>query len=273
MTHSPRQTLTADVIAKLLFESVWETVRWIAGAGVVGGSAFVGVKNIAAWYAPLASQQGALALIAASFGVWGFVTWMKSHNRLVPIFDRIKADYHIIEKEFAFIYKDATHMQAERRWILRARRKGLSYFTDNYRWSGSAPVTLKSGKEEHEITMGLRKGFYQYYNVNFQHPLKKGEIVEICVIMNLEDAAKIHVPCLNTRINEPTDTLILKLQFPEHLRIHGIVGVTLPGQGAMNAEPMEAIEVINGKAKWKPHSPARLLHYYELRWNLPELMS
>lgn len=270
MPHNMKQVFAADVFGKLLFEGLWKMVEWAAGTAAAGGGAFIAVRNLAAMVGPLAAQQRNFAMLGMAVAVWRFVAWKRAHDRFIPQFDKVDADFHILDKEVSFTYHSATRMQVERIWKVRANKNGLRSFMDNFRWSGSAPASLRSAKVEHQIVMGLRKGFFQYYTVEFGRELKKGDVEEICVVLELEDPELRHVPCLSTRITEPTDSLTMTLQFPETLHIGEIIAEILPAQGFNAKEAPERLQAVNYRVRWKPPQPARLMHYYELRWDLPQ---
>jgi len=98
--------------------------------------------------------------------------------------------------------------------------------------------------------------------------LREGDEEEVGIIWSLSNVNKTFVPFISTSIEYPTDRVVLHLDASEAPKEVGKVYVeVLPMMGVGDPVEVETLESSNGVYRFSRDQP-RLLHTYELRWNM-----
>ena len=178
------------------------------------------------------------------------------------------ADVELLLKEIVYeCFPDGQTMRQRKRFRLRALRDGVSSFPDRYKWTGQGKCAVRSITPAFRVTNERKVEFWDYFDVAFPHPLRKGESVEFTVQWDLYDEKRSAVPFLSTMIDFPTEHLIMKVKLPKDLA----------PKYAMAHEFRDYIDTLpisTQELHWNPttesleyevYSP-KLYHKYMIRW-------
>lgn len=207
-----------------------------------------------------------IILVLISGGMWIFLVLYYKFHRYRPKYPSIDFDYRIVEKEITYEYRDITHMIYKKRNLLKALKNNLDGYFDKYRWTGKGNIEIKSAMNGHLFRKSIQKSIWQFYEINFQKYLKKGETIETELTWELEDVEGKAVPFFSVTIEEPTDFLKFNLSLNPELGVKEAICEVSFSIGAK--KPFQTKTKLldrNGYAEWIIKNP-RLLHHYEMRW-------
>jgi len=135
-----------------------------------------------------------------------------------PLFAMGKSPVKIILKEITYQYlSDGQTMYQRKHFKLQALQDNVGSFTDRYRWTGTGKCIVKSLTPGFKIVNQRKEEFWDYFDVLFPRPLKKGEEVDFVIEWDLFDESKKAVPFLSTVIDFPTERLLMRVILPPNL--------------------------------------------------------
>jgi hypothetical protein len=169
---------------------------------------------------------GIMVLVLAGFIFIFVYSLLEEKVRVVPTVDdstafpkpKVDEDVEILLKEIVYQYfPDGYSMCQCKRLQLRALKDGVRHFTDKYRWTGYGKCTIKSLTPSYILTNERREEFWSKFDVNFPHPLRKGDDVDFTVEWHLVDTEKIAVPFLAVISDDATKQISLQVILPAEL--------------------------------------------------------
>jgi len=135
-----------------------------------------------------------------------------------PLFAIGKSPVKIIFKEITYQYlPDGQTMYQRKHFELQALQDDVESFTDRYLWTGMGKCIVKSLTPDFKIVNKRREEFWDYFDVLFPRPLKKGEEVSFVIEWDLFDESKKAIPFLSTMIDFPTERLLMRVILPPNL--------------------------------------------------------
>ena len=256
-----------DLIREALGVTIWEIVKFVMGFIFTVTSSVFASRVLISFVGILVQFRWYLAIIFATGSAWLFLILYQKLSRFHPTFPRLDFDFHILEKEISYEYKDKSRMVYRKRVLVKALRNSLDAYYDKYQWTGSGNVKISSAIKEHQFRETIRKNVWQFYEIRFQKTLSKKETMETELIWELEDTAMKAVPFFSATIEEPTDFLKLNLSLPAELGVKELTCEISSGIGAKKPFSSKTIQLDrNGKATWEIRKP-KLLYHYEMKWS------
>ena len=256
-----------DLIKEALGVTIWEIVKCIFGLIFTVTSSVFASRLLISFVSILAQFKWYLAVIFATGSAWIFLVLYQRISKFHPTFPRLDFDFHILEKEITYEYKDKTHMVYRRRALVKALKNGLDAYYDKYQWTGTGNVKISSAIKEHQFRETIKKNVWQFYEIRFQKTLSKKESMDTELIWELKDTAEKAVPFFSATIEEPTDYLKLNLSLPCNIGVREVTCEVSSGIGAK--KPFSSKTILldrNGKATWEIRKP-KLLYHYEMKWS------
>src|SRR5437762_6039497 len=178
--RSPR-----DFLIELLASFLWDGAKYAGGTLLLGASVYVIKNRNRPWLEELPKHSIALAFILGAFGVCLLTLAVYRTLRYSPPLPKQDYDFDQMDRCITFEYHSLERYTYRKRIVLRARRSGLSIFTDKYRWTGKIQPHVKSGIKGQSVHPTDRKSVWQFYEIRFPKTLKKGEQVETDLIFEL----------------------------------------------------------------------------------------
>ncbi len=127
-------------------------------------------------------------------------------------------DVEILLKEIIYEYApDSQTMWQRKRLQMQVFRNGVTHFTDRYRWSGVGSCIVRSLVSGYSIMNEHKDKDWNYFDVNFSRPLRRGEVIDFTIEWELFDEKKLAVPFLSTMIDRDTNHLLLQVILPREL--------------------------------------------------------
>lgn len=255
---------------ELAGHAVWDIIKIIIEVSVVAAGGLLGPKLLALKVPRLAQLTPYLELFCVSGGLLVFFLLYQRFNRLKPKFPRLVVDFLVLEKTITYEYLSTSKMKYSRKLRLKALRNRLVTYSDKYHWTGSGQIKIRSANPSQQVKLSYRKSVWQIYEVRFEKSLNKGDIIDIEIIWDLEDQVGSAVPFFSTTVDEPTDLLRLNLFLEPSLGVNSATWEISSGIGAMTPYDSDVLALNkHGEVSWEIKKP-KLLHYYELRWHMPE---
>jgi len=254
------------LIKTLIGISIGEGIKFLAAFLFTTSTLLLGSNILTTVFPHLLRFKISISLVFLSGGLWMFLVLYYKLHRYRPKFPAINFDYRLLEKELTYEYQDKTHMVYKKRNMLKALKNNLDGYHDKYRWTGKGTVETKSAIKEHLFRESQQKCIWQFYEINFQKFLKKGETIETELLWDLEDIEGRAVPFFSATIEEPTDCLKFNLSLNPELGVKEAICEVSFSIGAK--KPLQTKTVLldrNGYAEWIINNP-KLLHHYEMRW-------
>lgn len=256
-----------NFIKEALGFTIWELIKVILSFIFTVTSSFFVSGLLTSFVNVLIPFKWHLAIIFVTGSAWIFIILYQRFSKFHPIFPHLDFDFHILEKEISYEYKDKTHMLYKKRVLVKALKNGLDTYHDKYHWTGNGNVKIFSAIKEQQFRETIRKNIWQFYEIRFQKTLSKNESIETEVFWELEDTANNAGPFISADIEEPTDLLRLNLSIPHDLGVKEITCETSSGIGAKKPfksklRPLDR----NGRVTWKEEKP-KLLYHYEIKWS------
>ena len=235
----------------------------IAAATASGAAVFA---IIVSWFGAVRDMWWLFVLPVMCASGWLTMVVYERWSRFVPIYNRVRSDFLLVEKAIYFRAHENGHAATYRKKItLKALRHGLTCYHDKYHWTGDKGISVRSAVKEQELQRTIRRNVWQFYEVHFLKSLARGESVTTDIIWELEDARSA-VPFISTVVEEPTEALRLEVMFDSSLGIKQVVCQVTPVLGSQRVvESKVAAIAESGDYVWEIKRP-RLLHCYEIRW-------
>lgn len=127
-------------------------------------------------------------------------------------------DVEILLKEIIYEYaRDSQTMWQRKRMQMQVFRNGMTHFTDRYRWSGNGKCFVQSLTSGYTIANEHKENDWNYFDVLFSRPVRRGEVVDFTIEWELFDEKKLAVPFLSTMIDRDTNHLLLQVILPREL--------------------------------------------------------
>ncbi|WP_433789444.1 hypothetical protein [Actinoplanes sp. CA-252034] len=186
------------------------------------------------------------------------------------------AEYSWESAEYVYRFDpdDILKHQQTVRVRIKANKHNVEMFKNRYTWTGSGnvppPRVVSNG---HSLMTEIsRNGFWKYYYVVLERPLRKGATTDIEILQELHDTGRTFQSMLAKNIIEPIGELKLRVIFPPVMRpIEArAVELTRPRGGGTEWEIADecplAVDATTGEAVYdvgKPKSGAR----YQIIWD------
>ena len=183
----------------------------------------------------------------------------------MPHFPKINCDYKLLRKEIIHEYQSLEKVLHTRTYRIKALKNGVGNFRIKFHWTGGNYHIYCPDKKYTLVEIGTTN-LYNFYEVIFPAPLKKGEITEIEVKWDLDNSAHRAIPFFSTTIEEPTEELVMDIILPPVLGIKEICTETNSTLGAQMPLDTTTVELDkHGEYKWVIRKP-QLLYVYQIKW-------
>lgn len=126
----------------------------------------------------------------------------------------------ILRKEIVYEYlADGVTIYQRKRMQIQNLQQNLKSFKDRYRWTGSGDRNIKSITPGYIITNQKKgeEGIWDYFEVEFPHPLSKGGVADFTIEWKLTDKENKALTFLSTMIDRETKYLLLQVNLPDEL--------------------------------------------------------
>ncbi|MDB5225988.1 MAG: hypothetical protein JWN78_181 [Bacteroidota bacterium] len=160
-----------------------------------------------------------------------FINLYKRYNQFIPSFSKFDFNFLLLEYELTHVYIERYKLLHRRRYKIKALKNGLEAYTERFLWSGGKYEMKNLNKAQQLIELGNENLFTQY-QVKFNHTLKRGDIEEVELEWILYDEDKKALPFVSTPIKEPTELLIINIEFPLHFKITDVESEVSYSQGS-----------------------------------------
>ena len=256
-----------NLVAEFFASVVWEGIKSLLGASLIAAAAWILAKGRSTFPALIQNHStgvgialgtlGSLILLKVYFGY-------KYHEAL----PKVQHDFEEVSRSISFQYLDIHHITYIKEIVLRARRQGLSSYIDKFRWTGESVPEIRSDIRGQTVRLTHQKSVWQFYQIDFDRSLNKGEAVTTRLIFHIVDQTHSFHPFISTNIEEPTKHLALELRVPPEL---GVTYVTCEISSCIGARVPFFTKTIsvdtNGVARWE--EIPKMHHYYEMQWQSP----
>lgn len=255
---------------ELAGHAVWDVLKILLEICLAAVGGLLSSKLLTLGVPRLAQLTPYLEVFCALVGLLIFFLFYQRFNRRRPRFPRLPADFLVLEKTITYQYFSKTTMRYSRKLRLKALRNRLGTYSDKYLWTGSGQVKIRCANPAQQVTPTHRKSVWQIYEVRFEKILNKRDIIDIEIIWDLENQAERAVPFFSTTVDEPTKLLRLNLSLEPSLGVSSVTWEISSGIGAMAPFDSDTLTLDkHGEVSWVIEHP-KLLHYYELRWYMPQ---
>jgi hypothetical protein len=178
------------------------------------------------------------------------------------------ANVVVLLKDIVYEYEsDRQTMRQRKRFRVRALQDGVTSFPDRYRWTGQGKCIVESCTPGFKIVNERKEEFWDYFDVQFPHPLHKDEEVEFTIEWKLFDENKSAVPFLSTMIDFDTEHLSMQVILPPELAPRRAYFYDFADY--IDTLPIEAQEVewdsMTHSIRREVYRPKRY-HKYLIRW-------
>lgn len=185
-----------------------------------------------------------------------------------PVFNPVDTNFRFRSIELLFSYIDMENMKYYKTKRLTALKNNVGSFYDQFHWTGDQEVRFQCDNPGHQIHHRSPKNIWRRYEVDFQKILKEGDQEDVSLFWDVSDTDRNFVPFISVPIDNPTDRLELELDASAvndeidevYVEIQPLMGAGVPVQ-------YEEIVGEEGIYKYVCEKP-RLLHTYEMRWNV-----
>jgi hypothetical protein len=250
----------------LLANATWDGLKIILGLILVASSSLFTSKILADTIKMLSSYRNYLSIITTSFLLLIFILVYQKFRKNKPIYPNLEFDCKILEKEITIDFSIRENIFYKKRIYLKSLINNLNAYHDKYHWTGSSENNVCSNIKGQTFQKTIKKNIFQFYEILFQHSLKKGDTVETELVWDLADNNNKMVPFISATIEEPTDLLIMNVSFPETMQIDSVFCEVSSSLGANKPFEVKKCELDrNKKATWRVRNP-KLLFHYEMRW-------
>jgi len=189
-------------------------------------------------------------------------------KRIIPTFGPMDTNFLLRRFDVQMRYIDRAALEYTKSKHIVSNKNKIGTFYDRYHWTGDQEVTVRSKNPRHTFSERPKKNVWRRYEVDFRKILNEGDEENVSLIWELTDRGGNFVPFISATIDSPTEILSLTLDtrdFPGI--IEGVQVEVLPMQGS--GEPLELANPENKDGIYEyVCSDPRLLHTYEMRWNV-----
>jgi hypothetical protein len=127
-------------------------------------------------------------------------------------------EVELLSKEIVYEYaSDGRTMCQRKRLHIRALRNGVPHFTDRYSWTGNGTCDIRSLTPGFIINNQRKQEIWNYFDINFPHPLRIGQEADFTIEWELFDEKGVAIPFLSTMIDRETKHLLLRVILPPEL--------------------------------------------------------
>ena len=250
---------------KELFKNLSETliielIKYVILFLLLNGGFYVILEGISK-YTSLFENTLIFWIIIILFTVFMGIVLYQRFNRNIPYFPAINSDFQILELEINHIVNNKQEYIHTRRYKLKAKRNGLARYQGRFCWTGDS-FQIKSGDDKHNVFLTKKVNTYDTYIVDFDRSYKKNEVIDVCIEWELKGEGS---PFISTQIEEPTNKLILSVEFNRILKINHIEFQETYLQAAKEVLNHSNIDLKNHKVVQIINNP-KLLHLYEISW-------
>jgi hypothetical protein len=246
-------------------QTFWDLAVHGLAAALAALISLTAIDVLSVWSTPLKEHKApAIAVLTVVILLVAIKIYM-ARTRFMPVFPQPEFDFLILDKEISIRFFSLEDIRYRKAFKLKALRKGLDRYTDKYKWSGSGAVTVCSEHDEHELVLTNRSALWQWYDLRFDRALRKGDTIEIAILWKIEDKGRTAIPFISATIEEPTDTLTMRVWGTDFF---GIKQATCEHKATMGSRKpfwTRVEKAHNGEMVWEIPRP-RLLHYYEMHW-------
>jgi len=239
---------------------VWEILKYSVIFLIFNGGLVIILQEVSKYLKVFQNQWVFWAMIIL-FAILIFILLFQKFNRNIPNFPVIESDFQILEEEITHKVISKTEFQHKRRYKLKAKRNGLASYTDKFLWTGDS-FEIYSGDDNHTIVLSKKLNVFNTYIIDFDRTYNKNEIVDAIVEWKLSGEGR---PFISTQIEEPTNKLIMNVEFNPNLKIRQVTFDENYIQAAKRTLNHFEIEIKNHCASQTINNP-KLLHLYELSW-------
>jgi len=197
-----------------------------------------------------------------------FISIYKRYNRFIPSFPKFDFNFLLLEYELTHIYVERYKLIHRRRYKIKALKNGLEAYTERFLWTGGQFEIKNLNKSQQLILLG-NENLFTKYQVKFNRTLKRGDIEEVELEWILYDEEKKALPFVSSPIKEPTELLIVNVEFPYSFKIKHVDCEVSYSHGSKIPISYSREKLQNGKFNWRVENP-KLLYHYEVRWFFDE---
>lgn len=231
---------------------------WLISFGII--------RYLAPHWAALQEYRSLAIWILTVAILWAAIKIYLARARKIPVFPKADFDFLVLDKEISIRLLSLEDIVYRKKYKLQALRNGLGRFTDKYNWTGSGVVTVRSHHDEHRLVLTTRGAVFQWYEIHFDRVLKKGEIIDIEAVWNIEDKNQTAIPFISTTIEEPTSSLTMRVFGSDFFGIRQATCEHKATMGTQKPYDSNTLQANGGEVIWDVPHP-KLYHYYEMRWN------
>lgn len=144
--------------------------------------------------------------------IWGLVIWSK--RKTVEIQSQNPALYEM-ELHSTYILHGGGRYHYDRSLKVKARYDGVDHYTAKFTWSGGHGVQPNvHAQGPHTVTvMRAERDYQSVARINFQRPLRKGEVLDFMYSLELNDPQGQAKPFLAHTVYHRTDKVWLTIRF------------------------------------------------------------
>ncbi len=180
--------------------------QFIPFAILIVGGLVAGLVSQSSWWLFLAGMVVVVSIVV--------ILWRR--NR------RWRQKYKCVIEYREVIYRyipdsNRKKMQHAKRTILKSLVDDFSEYVDRYSWStrGKLEITCPTEGFRLEKLGRDKSNTWDNYKIVFPHPLRRGEVIEFLVHMDLEDMFGEAKHFLSSGVYQPTDRLALRVILPQ----------------------------------------------------------
>lgn len=251
--------LQAGAIDLAKYVLIIVTGTLVAGVTSASSASYLNLSGIQFW---------SLVVAMTTFILFGVLVLYQKSSSNRPVFAPISPNFRIREIEIELEYLPEDKFKYSKTKRLTALKDNIRSMYDQFHWTGDKDIEMDCADPNHILVERAPRNIWRRYEVDFQKNLKAGDEEDVGVFWSLSNSSRRFVPFMSTSIEQPTDKVVLRLDVGPLADKVGKVHVeVLPMMGV--GDPVEAkeLESRNGVYEFSQERP-RLLHTYELRWNM-----
>jgi hypothetical protein len=255
-----------DVSKELVAHALYDGILSLLGLIVLWSTSLITSKLLSEYIEALKDYKPYLIIMFISTGLLIFIYVYRKIRQYKPAFPSLDFDFRVLEKEVTLDISNENNMYYKKRVVLKSLKNNINAYHDKYHWTGSNEISITCNIKSHKFQKTIRKNIWQCYEILFQRTLKKGENMETELTWDLKDTDGTMVPFISSTIEEPTDSLIMNLSFPENTHVSEVVCEVSSSIGGL--KPFETNTIVldrNRRAVWRVRNP-KLLFHYEMTW-------
>jgi len=178
----------------------------------------------------------------------------------------ISSQYKLIEGEISFNYITREKITHRKRTLRQALQNNCLGYRSSFHWTGEK-IELKSISPGHYIKYLNKTSLHEAYEVTFDIPLDKNEVIETAMEWDCEDYLHKAVKMLEVQIKVPMDKMTLRVKFPDSPNLSSVVcRIQRTNETFKPLESFAPKINKNNEVVWSVVKP-NLLHYYKILWD------